>query len=386
MGTFGVGILAKAILSEYAWVLGLIVLYFVLLAIVLIAVSKSKGNTGLGIAVIYAYVRLALFTVAGLFVCVFNPALTLVRRHKEIEAIQSLPARIGLFILILFPIVLYVGFIIVAFFGNMIDSYFYHKKYEVGKDSFTPDPVQYKSAADFRAELTARGLYADEASGQLLERLNKPYEIPLHCNRFFYEKASIFALDKGKFEDNKDTNRWMSGTSTEKHPLFLYNAILTLPEGETDLRYAPVAHYVRNTRPHGYKGDVPALRDYYVECKILYVNGEVYAMIGVGESRAVSDCFPKDRPYYLILSERDEITTFYEGKYCPHGAIKNQCDGTWEMHPNTNMFDKNPPYPPANYPVRKVERVDREAVNRVAAELQQGILKESVTKWWDRAL
>jgi hypothetical protein len=48
------------------------------------------------------------------------------------------------------------------------------------------------------------------------------------------------------------------------------------------------------------------------------------------------------------------------------------------MLPNTREQSFGYPGKPVNYPVRVVERVDLAAINRVAAELQEGILRESV--------
>lgn len=380
MVTLDLSVLTKAVLTEYAWVLGLIVLYVVLLVLVLLATSKMHGNDGLGVAVIYVYVRLVLFTVAGLYICVIRPALVLVRNQDEIAKLGT-DGRIGVTALILFPAVLYAGYVIIAFLGNRIDSWFFHRKYETGRDSYTVDPEQYKCAADFREKLMARGLCETEDSEALRERLNSPYPIPPHCSRYFYGKPTFFAIDNGRFTDNTDRNCCVSGDSTDGHPLFVYNAVLTFSDGEGPLRYVPAARYVEHGRPHGFKGDIPVLNDYYIECKILFVDGELYALIGPGESRPVNDSFPKDRPYYAILSEKDDITTWYDGRYCPHGAIENQCAGHFEMHPNTNVFDTHPVYPPARYPVRKVDRVDADAINRFAAELQEGILRESIEEW-----
>ena len=37
-----------------------------------------------------------------------------------------------------------------------------------------------------------------------------------------------------------------------------------------------------------------------------------------------------------------------------------------------------------NYPVRRVERLDADALNRIAAELQEGELKECLEHYFDR--
>ena len=192
----------------------------------------------------------------------------------------------------------------------------------------------------------------------------------------YYPEATIMPLTEAEFHDDLSKNKILFPDSEENYPAYVYNAILLLPNDGSKLRYVPLARY--DDFPCGKMSFRPHKEDYYIECKILCVDGNVYAIIGVSQSMDVRESFGQFlRPCYMLLSETQKITTYYEGKYYPNGAIYNQCGG-FEMLPNTREQSFGYPGKPVNYPVRVVERVDLATINRIAAELQEGVLKESI--------
>ena len=124
----------------------------------------------------------------------------------------------------------------------------------------------------------------------------------------------------------------------------------------------------------------PYYKDYYLECKILMIDGHVYAIIGTGESRHVEQSFPEnERPFYVLLSEEDQVTTFYRKKFYPDGSIEVRYAEfrRLSMIPNTKE-NKSDGYWTSRFPVRKVERIDKNTIDAVALELANGVLKESI--------
>ena len=80
----------------------------------------------------------------------------------------------------------------------------------------------------------------------------------------------------------------------------------------------------------------------------------------------------------MILSERGTITTFFNNKYYPDGAIINR-RGSFEMTPNNNERIWT-----EYYNIRKVDKLDVFTLNKIARELQDGILKESIDYHFDK--
>ena len=160
-------------------------------------------------------------------------------------------------------------------------------------------------------------------------------------------------------------------------PVYMYNAILTLPSKNEKLQYAALGRFSYNTDDYG---DYNAFfNDYYIECKILYVDGDIYAIIGLGQSYGVEayknkigdEMFNYNYAFNMVLTEKDNITTFVDGKYYPYGAIENS-GYSYEMLPNNNILYTS------QYPVRKVERLDAYTINNIARKMQNGILKKSI--------
>ena len=267
-----------------------------------------------------------------------------------------------------------------------ISNFLYDRKYATGKDAYNAVEANYRLPRDFRDELIDRGLYYTDESEKKRRELNNTFAgyIPEKFDDYYYAKASMMPLEDEVFYDTTNNNDIIDPDSGEKgYPAYIYNAVLLAEDKDSSLRYAPYARY--NDKGWLSGNDYPFFVDYYIECKILYVDGDLYAIIGVSESYDVEKSFDTfERPFYVILAEKENITTFVDGKYYPYGAIGNE-GWRFEMHPNTTEHPYTS-YTPANYPVRRVERVDAETVNKVAAELQSGILSENVKMHFEKAV
>ena len=377
--------LGKAILIEYAWVFGIVLFFFAITFIGAFLLEKDEKGSGFsgnfGLVIILIFVRIGVVLAAGVYAGIVKPILIFVRHHSEIGRVSPLIARIGVVALISLPFLLILAYAIGVFFGRKIENHFFRKKYETGKDTYEKAPEEYRKTIEFYEALQERDLYCTEADKELLEKLNQPYTIENLQSKYFYTRGTIFAVEAETFKDNLSGNRWMAATSTERAPVFVYNAILTLPEPDGQLRYAPLARYEDEAYSPRTRNETPFFKDYYIECKIVCVDGDMYAIVGVGEAWTVHEAFETVKPHFVILSETENIKTFCDGKYCPYGAVENESRGQFVMHPNTNEFDCGAPFRPINYPVRVVERLDRAAIDRYAAELQQGVLAESIEEY-----
>ena len=188
-----------------------------------------------------------------------------------------------------------------------------------------------------------------------------------------------------RFYDSKDYNEVISFDSKKKAPGYIYNTILYLYDRNGELKYAPISRY----EEHNYISmkPYPFFEDYYIELKILYVNEDIYAIIGVGQGYDIDKYFEEYRkkhnifytnPYNMILSEKDSITTYYKGKYYPNGLIINSGD-RFQMSPSTNKLNYL-----EYYKIRKVDKLNVETVNKIAKELQNNVLKDSIKYHFDK--
>ena len=233
-GILALSPLTKAILNEYAWVLGIVLFFFAITFIGGILIEKDEKGSGFGgnfgLVIILIFVRIGVVLAAGVYAGVVKPILIFVRYHAEIGRITPLIARIGVIALIIFPLLLILAYAIAVFFGRKIENYFFRKKYETGRDTYEKSAEEYRQATEFYEALQERGLYCTDEDKELLEKLNQPYTIENLQSRYFYTRGTIFALEDKTFRDSLDDNRWISATSTMRLPAFVYNAILTLPE------------------------------------------------------------------------------------------------------------------------------------------------------------
>ncbi|MBP5281406.1 MAG: hypothetical protein J6Z22_02795, partial [Lachnospiraceae bacterium] len=157
-------VLRHAIKTEYGFVLGVVGLYFLFLILGLLLLDDRKDSdkndwSKLGIAMILLYARMGVVSVTGFLACIVHPVWIIVRHHGEFTDIASMPLRVGMYLLTLLPILLYLGYLAVEFFGNAISNYSYNKKYRTGEGAYVRGESEYKTPAQFREELMNRGLF-----------------------------------------------------------------------------------------------------------------------------------------------------------------------------------------------------------------------------------
>ena len=125
-------VLRHAIRVEYGYVLGVIGLFvlFLMMGLLLLVERKSSGANdwnGVGFALILLYVRMGVVSVTGFLAGIVHPIRILVKLHDAFSDIKSLPLMVGTYLLTLLPILFYLGYLTLEFFGNAISNYFYKK-------------------------------------------------------------------------------------------------------------------------------------------------------------------------------------------------------------------------------------------------------------------
>ena len=369
--------LRNKIIVEY--IIVIIVGLFLYFTLPLLAVSMIDDNTGIDGIGLALVVGLLLNIIKYSFVIAFfivNPIrLLVVYRNKYKEIIPKIKKVIYILVTIL-PVL----FALLIVFEIPISNFMYWLKYETGRNAYTLTEDQYKSPKDFQNELRKRGFIYD--SNSELSKLNSKYgDFNDRESSYYYEAATLMPLfsDGNSFFDTKKYNKVISFDSNSKYQAYIYNTILYLDDEKGNLKYAPISRYDGHT--YLSRKSYPFFEDYYIEFKILYVNEDLYAIIGVGQSYDIKEYFDDRRkdydtmftyPYNMILSENETITTCVDGKYYPNGSIKNT-GHEFEMLPNTNKMDWF-----EYYEVRKVDKLNVETVNKIAKELQNSILKESI--------
>ncbi len=378
--------LNNIIKSEYCLIMISILTY---LGLILIATlnavisDKKKDITSLsfGIAIILTFVRVFAAGAGIILFCVANPIRIMIQHFTLIKGAEPTGKRLGYILLILLPLLLV---LIIVLFGKKIAKLYRYLIYKDGKDAHAADPETFITPGEFVKELCQRGLYFKEEDESFLRKVNSPYqeEIARHGESDYYTKASVKRLALDDEIDQRvrndildDSNSYNCFPDEEvKAPGYYYNSILILPRDEERLRYAPVGRYVYQETgrdiPNPYKDD------YYIECKIFCIDSKIYALIGMSESKIINKSVEGYlKPYYMILAEEDHITTYFDGVYYPYGSISHHYHEI-EIHPNVHDGVKG-----NIYPVRKVDRVDVDTINRYCRELQEGILKNSVEKY-----
>ena len=358
--------LTKNVLVEYVLIiLALVVGYVLLPKWMEVWIGDNKGLDGLGNAMaLVILVRIGRGILAFLFLLA-NPVRILIQFRKELKEMAPKLKRWGSRTLVAFPILVS----LLILFSVPLSNLSFDMKYRWNSRSYSVKEEDYKTAEEFREELSQRGLLFGEDDEKLLQRLNEKYGyIPDRIKYYYYTEATMMALSNETFYDTIANKTIIDADSSLRAPYYVYNAILTKPSPGEKFQYAPIGRYDQQN----YLSDnfCPFFEDSYVECKIMYVDGDLYAIIGVSEGYYIGKNFDiYDKPYYMILTEKDEITTYADGKYCPNGAIENE---GWQftMAPNTTAK-----FWVKYYPVRKVDRLDVDAINAVAEELQNGVLK-----------
>lgn len=379
-------IFRKKIIIEYQiFILYLIFIFFISPTLAESMLGNNTGIDGIGQALAISMLFMAIRYIIALIFLIIKPIRLLISYKNEIKSILPKFKRIIYIIVTIIPILFSLLIILEVPISNKI----YDLKYNTGKHSYSVSYNDYKSAKDFENDLTKRGLIFDENSNIILNKLNEKYKNESDFQisdfkKYYYEEASLMGLSKDFFYDTKDnTNKdIITFNSDKKSPVYIYNAILTLPSKNEKLQYAPISRYHEQSSLSG--TFYPYFEDYYIECKILYVDGDIYAIIGVSTSwninryfdehknRDSKKLFDYNQPYSMILSEKENITTFVNNLYYPDGGIENNPSG-FEMVPNTNEKDWS-----TNYPVRKVDKLDINTINSIAQELQNGVLKDSI--------
>lgn len=372
--------LKNKIILEYLYIILMIsTLYFLLPFLFDFMVGDNTGIDGVGQALGIVIILRILTYVLTIIFMVINPIRILVTYKNEIKEIFPKIKKIICIIIIIIPIL----FSLLKLFEVPISNLMFHLKYETGKNSYTVSPENYKLPIDFYDELKERNLLYNEDTNTLMNRLNSNHDcinyihdgnklISQNC----YAKSTMTGISSEIYYDNI-SNNIITDMYQNSFPVYMYNAILTLPNKNEKMQYAALGRFSYNSDDYG---EYRAFHnDYYIECKILYVDGDIYAIIGLGQSYPVKKynsqiddaTFNYNYAFNMILTEKDTITTYVDGKYYPNGAIENS-GNSYEMRPNTKVLYTS------HYPVRKVERLDVYTINNIASELQDGVLKKSI--------
>ncbi len=334
-------------------------------------------HVDMGTAILLAYLEYGLLFLILCLTFYVNPIRLLFTEVRELLAISQLPLRILAYILILLPPV---GMSLYLVFRKKLKAYLDHLKYHTGRGAYKKAEDEWYRPVDFKEELEKRGLLFQDKDIETLQKMNAPFmeEFTRNDRCYFYQEGAMQALDTEVYRSSYKARPLLSDNDTSRRLALVYNALLYAGHKEEALHYIPVSRFGEEKavrQPHRL---YPFYRDCYVECKILFVDGQVYAVIGVSASHRILKAFGLfDRPYAMILSEKENITTLYQGRYYPYGGIMVE-EGGFVMKPAAKGRDLGISYNPGRYPVYLVEHVDRETINKIGAELQSGILSEAV--------
>lgn len=369
--------LKKKIINEYLYIIFTILILNILLPLLTdYMIGDNTGIDGIGQALGIVGILSIFKYIITFIVFAINPIRILFSYKNDFREIFPKIKKVMYIIVTILPIL----FSLLIILEVPISNYMYSMRYETGKGAYSLTSDEYKTPKDFEIELEKRGFISN--SEQILSKLNRKYgNKSKYLSEYYYEEASLMPLftKLDYFSDTKDYNDIITFDSNTKAPGYVYNTILYLYDKNDVLQYAPISRYDGHTYLNG--TFYPFYQDYYIECKILYVDGDIYAIIGVGQSYDIQKYFEDQKkdystfytyPYNMILSEKDSITTFVNDKYYPDGAIENK-GGSFEMVPNTNKRDGS-----ELYSVRKVDKLDVNTINDIAKELQNGILKDSI--------
>lgn len=326
-------------------------------------------------------------TIAASVLFVAVPIWMMVHHHAEIMQVKIPASRIAIHVVIAFPAVASLVFIL---FGGKIGELLGRTPIRGCPYSTEAKSSEFRSVNDFRSELIRRGLYFDDDAKELLEQLNGRFAADKSGDlaAYYYSEATIMPLEKKTFEDSPFRNKIISPDSDERHAAYVYNAVLIVTEAASQMRYAPIARYSMHTVPEGRSGDWPHTEDCYVECKILYIDGQLSAIIGVGESEALAE--PAEsvlKPYWRVVSEethpREErgwLTTFFDGKYYLFGTVRDTETG-FEQMPDTREHRLLLPGTEKNYRIDPGRVLDRDALDQIAElSVRQRCCKDAIAK------
>ena len=375
--------LTTKIVAEYIYIVLIIVIMVVFLPYLFdYMIGDNRGIDGIGQALAAGLLLNSIKYIFIIIFCVINPIRIYILNKDEIKKLSSKANKRLYTFTIFFPIIL--ASLIV--FETPISNYLYVLKYERGKNSYTINEENYQKPSDFYNELKERNLLYNDETSMLMNRLNGNHDSNNYIHKDgalisepCYAESLMFGLTKDTIYDSISNDNTIAAPYKKSYPAYIYNAILTLPSQNDDLQYAALGRYSYNTDDYGdYE---PKFEDYYIECKILYVDKEIYAILGVGQCYDIEKYYSHTRknnqsfytyPFYMIISEKDTITTFYNNNYYPNGAIANY-GSCFKMKPNTNSSSTE-----ELYYIKKVDKLDANTINKIAKELQNTTLKNSI--------
>ena len=379
--------IGTTILREYAAIALALIVMWVVLPLALLRLAdlidgKPKAGNQFGSGMLFAVmIPVINLLIAGIFL-VANPIRILVKYRALYAAINPLWQRIGWIVLTLLPVPAVLLFV----FPTAVSNFLFRMKYERAKGRYRVAADRYRTPAEFRDELIARGLYFARgrdlpAYDRMLRKYRESGEFSVFClNRgYYYTPATMMPLGENGFTDDYSQDAVIDPDTSGAQPAYVYNAVLALNETSGRLEYMPLGRYDGKGSLGG--NFFPLFRDFYIECKILDVDGDIYAILGVGECFAITGHLGighTERPFYTVIAEKKSITTYIDGEYFPDGAVELEHG---RIHMAKNTVKKSWV---ADYPVRRVERLDAAALNRIAAELQEGMLRESIRYYLSR--
>lgn len=373
--------LKKAIIIEYIIAVLYLLFSFLLFSKLLtFLIGDNTGIDGIGPAMAYYTVLWVIDMTCVLIIYLVIPIGLLIIYRQEIRDLAGKAKKIICIILILLPVLHGIGISL----SGVIEDLKYEYKYHISDHDYSVLPEDYKTVAEFRDELEARGLYTD--SEKMLSIMNDNPDHYYQQSVFSYgddigyiPASLIYDSEKNEYLLSKNV---ILPESERKYPYYVYRASLLIANGSNELQYASVFDgLASNAINNNY--DCPYFDDYYIDCEILYVDGDLYAVIGLEDSYSVyGQAFEYEKartgmyPYCMILSEKDTITTYGYDKYHGEGSItKTAKELTLNVKPgaSSSVFEE--------YTIRKVDRLDVATINALAREMQDTVLRDSINAY-----
>ena len=370
--------LSKELAIEY--VLAVATGLLILVVIPLVAESyldgRPSGLDNIGEALAIALVARAAYALLALAFLIVNPLRVFITQRKYINLRYKGFTKALKYIMILLPIIpaLFVVFRV------PISNALYDLKYNYSPDSRTVS--EYKTAKDFEKELEKRGLLNNDNTARLVQQLNKKYEpSSLNSSQYYYEEPKLMAISDNTVYTESTNAKAITFDSTTTAPIYMYNALLVKTSVNENLQYMPVSRngYFKYANGNFY----PFYEDYYIDLRIFYADGDIYAMVGPDGSYAATKNYHvglgESYPFSKILAERDTVTTFVDGKYYPNGAIEDRYSSfTFRFNTNQQNFV-------SIFPVVKVDELNIISINKKTKKMQDGELKGDIDSFFSSA-
>lgn len=367
--------LSKELAIEYvlAVATGLVILVIIPLVVESYLDSRPSGLDNIGEALAVSLLARGAYALLALAFLVVNPLRVFITQRKFINLRYTGSTKALKYFLILFPIVP----AIFVVFQVPISNALYNLKYNYSADGYTVS--EYKTAKDFEKELEKRGLLKNDNTMRLVQQLNKKYEPnSLKSPQYYYEEPKLMTISDATVYIESFTPRVIDFDSTTTAPVYMYNALLVKTSADDNLQYAPVSRdgYYKYANGNFY----PFYEDYYIDLRIFYVDGDIYAMVGPDGSYSATKNYRvgmgEGYPFSKILAERDAVTTFVDGKYYPNGSIEDRYS-SFIFKVNQNKSDYE-----AVFPVVKVDELNINTINDWAQKMQDGELKSDIDSFF----